>query len=181
MERAARDKSTWAERRTETLYVQRSTFKCAVEDWCVPCVYKIIQHPGSYTNLMPNQRPEMCPRCRESAPRYTGLYDPDARILTVGDGDMSFSVALARGGINLVATSHESEETVRSVFKNGSTNIDELKSLGVTVRFGVDATDLAACFEGEKFDRIVWNFPCVARGIAGGKDGQNTEDRALQC
>jgi len=76
----------------------------------------------------------------------------------------------------LVATSHESEETVRRVFQWGAEHIDELRGLGVTVRFDVDATELGAAFpDGDCFDRIVWNFPCVARGIGSGKDGQNEE------
>ena len=95
---------------------------------------------------------------------------------------MSFSLALAMGCGNaskVTATSHEDEATVRRVFPDGGGwHIDELRRLGCTVLFGVDATALDASFrEGERFDRIVWNFPCVARGIGEGMDGQNEEVR----
>ena len=98
---------------------------------------------------------------------------------------MSFSLALALGcgdASTVTATSHEDEATVRRVFPGGGgRHIDELRRLGCTVLFGVDATALEATFkEGERFDRIIWNFPCVARGIGEGMDGQNEEvDRTV--
>ena len=179
-------KKQLAERDTTKLYVMRSTLRCAVNDGCLPCVYKIIQHAGSHQGLLhPNQRPENCPRCFEKKHDYSGPYRRGQRLLTVCDGDMSFSLALALGcgdASTVTATSHEDEATVRRVFPGGGgRHIDELRRLGCTVLFGVDATALEATFkEGERFDRIIWNFPCVARGIGEGMDGQNEEvDRTV--
>jgi len=109
---------------------------------------------------------------------FAGPYSANMQLLTVGDGDLSFSLALARavGGDSVTATSHEAEETVRQVFDDGDKNIEELRACGAKFLADVDATNLGCSFPtGQKFDRIVWNFPCVARGIDAGTDGQNQE------
>ena len=101
-----------------------------------------------------------------------------------GDGDFSFSLALARalrpersdGGGSLVATSHESEASVLSVYPNAAETLAELRRLGVAVYHEVDATELQATLPPpHSFDRIVWNFPCIGRGLEAGHDGQNEQ------
>jgi 25S rRNA (uracil2634-N3)-methyltransferase len=194
------------ERSTEGLHVQRSTLRCA-HGGCVPCCYKVVLHtPPGWPRLRPNQRPEMCPRAElQAAPivpgerRHCGLYDDRMDILTVGDGDFSFSLALARalypdaacsdgshaqGFGRLVATSHESEASVLRVYPNAADTLAELRARGVAVYHDVDATDLQTTLppcagkDPARFHRVVWNFPCIGRGLEAGHDGQNTEMEA---
>lgn len=172
----------------------------------MPCCYKMVLHaPPGWPALIPNQRPEMCPRASlQAAPqsagsrRRCGLYDDRMKILTIGDGDFSFSLALARAlypatadssdraaaSGHLVATSHESEQSVLRVYPNAAETLAELRSRGVTVHHNVDATDLQStlpqCAEQApvRFDRIIFNFPCIGRGLEAGHDGQNSEMEA---
>lgn len=174
---------------------------CA-RDGCLPCRATILraaqQKPGQ------SARPETCPRLashfggpsgakQQSRPQKQkprpavaavppmqqaetmGLYRRGQWILTVGDGDFSFSLALARtlGGSMVVATSHESRESLLRIYGQAcAETLSELGELGATVIHGVDAGDLAAtlpaaCRPAAGFDRAVWNFPCVARGSDG--------------
>ena len=156
------------------LYTLPTTLACA--DHCVPCAYKIanfdVALDRELTTQVPNQRPEQCPRSKATrmpadAVRFVG----GNRILTVGDGDFSYSLALARAcpDSTILATSYETEERLLQVYPELKDTLQELASLGVDVRYEVDATQLVA-IDGP-FDRIVWNFPCTA--IEDGQDGQN--------
>jgi 25S rRNA (uracil2634-N3)-methyltransferase len=129
--------------------------------------------------LPPNQRPELCPRAKND--QYDGLYEKNQKVLTLGDGDFSFSLSLARGVDRfskkggLVATSHESLSTILATYPTAPSILAELKNLGASVMHEVDATDLAACesLERHSFDYILWNFPCIR--ATGGADGQASE------
>ncbi|KAG7398850.1 hypothetical protein PHYBOEH_010364 [Phytophthora boehmeriae] len=185
---------TW--RDLHLLHVHRDTLKCALTR-CIACCYKIVLHnrPG----LLPNVRPEMCPRISqapESAAESDkvqdeavssaskpaiGLYDAEniKSILTVGDGNFSFSLALARAldptsGVTLVTTSHESKQSVLETYPDGEKILAELNAMShVTVRHEVDATDAKQMKALGVFDRVLWNFPCVR--APRGEDGQNKE------
>ena len=118
-------------------------------------------------------------------------YQRGMSVLTVGDGDLTFSLAVARilfanaqqhqrhqqNSGRLVATSYESKDTLLKVYPNIGTTIQELESLGATVCYQVDATNIARTLPKDvlqlnsTFDRITWNFPCSA--IGSGQDGQN--------
>ena len=52
-----------------------------------------------------------------------------------------------------------------------------LEENGAKVIHGVDATDLESVIElrEKKFDKIIWNFPCVGQGLSAGADGQSSE------
>jgi 25S rRNA (uracil2634-N3)-methyltransferase len=128
--------------------------------------------------LPPNQRPEACPRSKGSI--YDGLYTSNDRVLTLGDGDFSFSLSVARGvelfdGGCLIATSHESKETILSTYPLSLEILNNLKKCGVKTMHNVDATNLLLTefLKDKIFDFIVWNFPCVR--ASGGADGQATE------
>lgn len=100
------------------------------------------------------------------------------KVLTIGDGDFSFSLALARiiSGTGLTATSYESKETLIQVYPLIEATMNELESLGVSLHYQVDATRIQQTLDTAKpclYDRIVWNFPCEA--VAKGRDGQNEE------
>ena len=157
------------------LHVMVETAQCALSG-CVPCCAKVLINQGASTSL-PNARPETCFRLVRAAnstkkPRVTsiGLYRQGQSILTVGDGDFSFSLALARAlkGARVVATSYESHASLAKVY--GTACIDtlrELEQLGAVVAHGVDAAELgttlpAGAVPTGGFDRVVWNFPCAS-------------------
>ena len=201
---------TFPMRDLNNLYALQSTLECALEGKCVPCCYKIanfdVAQDLEVVRKCPNQRPEMCPRDfskseQISKPEDVG-YDADMNCLLLGDGDFSFSLALARmlrrdkfddkksnhstcmeDDLPLfIATSYEKESTLLNVYPDIKGTIDELKSLGVKVCFQVDATNIAQSLSEKKglektrlrlFQRIIWNFPCTA--INNGQDGQNQD------
>lgn len=179
----------------DRVYASYQTVHCALHHLCVPCAYKVgcfdVALDSDFCRAIPNQRPENCPRLLERADKRsegTLGYRDGMAVLTVGDGDFSFSLALAHllsssnetGMVKkVVASSYEKEETLRRVYPEFDETLAELKSLGATVFFEVDATRLAETLppgvlgKGEEnaFHRIVWNFPCTA--ISNGQDGQN--------
>ena len=172
------DCSTSSTSSADGLFVMTGTLRCALAG-CVPCGAKVLVSTAGAASL-PNARPETCLRLAAAKPNAAraasiGLYSRGQRILTVGDGDFSFSLALARalGGARLVATSYESLDTLTRVYGTSCTDtLRELCKLGVRVIHGVDAGDLGATLPSDAlpaagFDRIVWNFPCVARGSDG--------------
>lgn len=174
-------------RSIENLFVHPSTLDCALNHRCRPCCYKIVLH--ARTNSLPNQRPEMCPRLNETPKQAVasrvGVYDANhlQNILTIGDGNFSFSLSLARAfkgtNINIVATSHETRESVIETYPDGEQILTELSKMHhVCVHHGIDATnrDQMQALVSSKdvgFDRIIWNFPCVR--VPKGLDGQNEE------
>lgn len=195
----------------ETLVTHKKTYNCFVENNCIPCLYKLC--PSGYfpcpsftsiikekinagenikdyiqVKLPHNQRPEMCPRTRSSiqSNQFLNYYSTNQNILTVGDGDLSFSLSLAKYLVslqghakNLTATTHESYSSVCSTYPQGLSHINELKSYQVQLIHEVDATHFKATsyFTNKNlkhfYDVIIWNFPCVR--VEKGADGQVTE------
>jgi 25S rRNA (uracil2634-N3)-methyltransferase len=181
-------------RNCDRLCALAATVQCALDNNpCVSCAYKVanfdVALDVSFCQQVPNQRPELCPRAsiqqqhneRDGSSVCPVLgYTRGMRVLTVGDGDFSFSVALARLGCRITATSYESKSTILEVYRSVSIeeHLTELHALGCKVIFGVDATNLSASLSQRvvaeaKFHRVVWNFPCSA--VAKGQDGQNKE------
>ena len=188
-------------RNTDRLYASQVTYNCTMNNNCVPCAYKIgcfdVALDKEFCKTTPNQRPEQCPRSRgqnQEETNHEGVmgFRCGMSILTVGDGDFSFSLGLARklmqskGKENgkktfLVATSYESESTLRRVYPDFDKTLRELGDLGVHVAYNVDATQILQTLKlsgkaskknlERRFHRICWNFPCTA--IASGQDGQN--------
>jgi 25S rRNA (uracil2634-N3)-methyltransferase len=187
------------------LYVARAMLKCA-RLGCVPCRYVVLNAAGQPPGA--NARPETCLRYAANAAKAPGadekrlgLYSRMQRVLTVGDGDFSFSLALARafGGERIVATSYESRASLERIYgPSCMETLRELEATGARVAHGVNAADLASTLprsasDGENthdgknayaFDRVVWNFPCVARNADGsaqeaalnGSDARSAEE-----
>lgn len=175
----------------DDVFASIETVECA-ENRCIPCIYKIFPSgslPPDFKKkkemqmemkLPPNVRPEMCPRFKLGS--YCGLYSESFKLLTVGDGDLSFSLSIANylfekqgHARNLTATTHESYESIVRTYVNGALNVRLLTKLGAMVHHGVDATNLAStdALQGEKYDFVTWNFPCIR--ISKGADGQVSE------
>ena len=162
------------------VWVMAGTHQCALAG-CVPCRAKVLQAAGATT--VPNARPESCPRFvpegapsphREVATHPIGLYTPDQLLLTVGDGDLTFALALARalGGGRVVASSYESRAALVRIYgAKVEAVIAELEALGARVAYGVDAANLGSTLPAELqpaggYDRVVWNFPCAIDACA---------------
>nr|GMD81374.1 uncharacterized protein At4g26485-like isoform X1 [Ipomoea batatas] len=91
-------------------------------------------------------------------------YSSSQKILLVGEGDFSFSAALATAfgdASNMVATSLNSHAFLAENYDNAISNTAMMRRKGCKVIHGVDATDMAnhPSLKGLKFDRIVFNFP----------------------
>ena len=176
--------------KVQSVFAHESTIFCFTQHCCIPCMYKLFPNGsediGDDLKLPPNIRPELCPR---SVPRqdtgdgasHLGLYANTSRILTIGDGDFSFSLSLLnkhRDGSNIVCTSYESYDSVTTTYLQARHTLDTLNNKwGVKTLHGVDAANLSKCAEltGLQFDVIVWNFPCVGVRHAAGLDGQVSE------
>jgi len=172
------------------LFCASTTLQCALTN-CVPCGYKIglfdVALDKDFTKCVPNQRPEQCPRLKSDSAAVDGTmgFRCGMKVLTVGDGDFSFSLAVARivntkpeSQQRVIATSYESEATLRNCYPNFDEIVDEMKTRNVTIAYQVDATSIEDTLLSKlkdkklpKFDRIIWNFPCTA--IGEGQDGQN--------
>ena len=139
----------------------------------------------------PNVRPELCPRSTRNDSRVmeAGIFwrSRKERVLTCGDGDFTFSLSLSNAAVckegfkgELVATSHETNEGVLNTYGDPARDtLHALKENGAVVLHGVDATKLESIAAAgvrkkpdKKFDKIVWNFPCIGQGLSAGADGQ---------
>ena len=82
--------------------------------------------------------------------------------LTVGDGDLSYSVALTRcfPGMDVVATTFPLEDELVATYAASARNLRLLGGTShCTVQHGVDATALGDRFEAGRFDHVIFNHP----------------------
>jgi hypothetical protein len=103
----------------------------------------------------------------------------EAEVLVVGDGDLSYSVALAnmRGDIHLTATTLDSLGSLTKRYRRAENNVRTLLSIpNVSMYYGIDARQLQKyTFTKErKFRRIIFNFP-----HPGGKNCMATNRKLL--
>jgi 25S rRNA (uracil2634-N3)-methyltransferase len=170
----------------EKLLIPTSTFNCATVNQCIPCLYKVF--PRGYVvdgeenlQLPRNLRPECCPR--SSSQTYFGLYKSNRRILTVGDGDLSFSLSIAnvfyekkQKKLNrLIATTHESLQSITETYHNMESILSSLQNFGVKLYHNIDATQFEqySFLPENSLDIVIWNFPCIR--VDKGADGQVSE------
>eukprot|EP01041_Mallomonas_annulata_P002670 gene2670-5250_t len=169
---------------SDKLFIHKDTFFCATKSLCIPCLYKIF--PNGCDGLPSNQRPETCPRANTSH-LSARAFKSGYKILTVGDGDFSFSLSIAKGLLpditqtenktEIIATSHESFECIIKTYPASNQNLEQLKQLGVRIYHDIDATSLQSYEVMNPFknnlDAIIWNFPCVR--MENGADAQVNE------
>lgn len=182
------------------LYCCEETVVC-IAAGCIQCAYKLVAQPTmmlsdlkANAKYKPNGRPEECLRVLSSKGGgmerdhgRVGLYVQGGGMLTVGDGDLSFSLSLARGIMgkqgSLVATTHLTREELDAAYGAAKMRetVQELRRHGALVYHGVDATSLVPSLDGkgfplrQKFHRVVWNFPCIEGKGGSGKDAQLEE------
>ena len=207
------------------LWIHPRTLECALLG-CVPCLYKMSPNGRLYDlTFPPNQRPELCLRYAKksdvsidrndninkkkrkvasdssssippASPSSGTLYSRGNHIMTVGDGDFSFSLSIAKqlldlkhtstqgksDSTRLVATSHESLASIMSTYTTSGEILHSLHHdfVSCQVYHEVDATKLAdtlpstIAMKENAFDVICWNFPCVA-AVEKAADGQVSE------
>ncbi len=106
----------------------------------------------------------------ENRRRCTIPFKASDSILLIGEGNLSFAVALLQHPpapldhlppANIVATTLDAEEECYTKYPGAEQNVRVLREKGARVLFGVDATRLekTSALKGKVFDRIVWNFP----------------------
>ncbi|OWZ05666.1 hypothetical protein PHMEG_00022207 [Phytophthora megakarya] len=85
------------------------------------------------------------------------------RVLTVGDGNFSYSLALAKQTdttLQLTATSYDSYDELVAKYPESKRICTQLKELGASVLHRVDATNIRESLVAEqKFDSVVFNHP----------------------
>ncbi|XP_048549718.1 heavy metal-associated isoprenylated plant protein 41-like [Triticum urartu] len=109
-------------------------------------------------------RKEAAAAAEEEEVKWLKHYSSTESILIVGDGDLSFSWALAIAfcsAENLVATSIDSYEDLTRKYSKAESNIFVLKMMGATILHGIDANTMKLHndLKMRRFDRIVFNFP----------------------
>ncbi|KAG8679898.1 hypothetical protein FRC09_018630 [Ceratobasidium sp. 395] len=119
--------------------------------------------------------------------RYTIPFCAEDKILLVGEGNFSFAHSLLDHPSiphlpppNITATAYDSELECLSKYPDATAHISALRTAGATVLFNVDATQLEKTFKkGQKWDKVVWNFPHVGLGIADVERNVVTNQRVL--
>ena len=179
------DNSYGGRKGCERLFVVPATLECCLKH-CIPCLYKLSPsgNYGDNIKLIPNIRPELCLRSNNKV--YCGLYNQSQCILTLGDGDFSFTLSLSNefcrhkpsGNGTIVATSHESRDSILRTYPSSIQILDKLRNQSVVVLHDVDATNLQnnkiiSTTYLHYFDVVIWNFPCVR--VEHGQDGQISE------
>jgi hypothetical protein len=86
-------------------------------------------------------------------------------ILVVGDGDFSYSVALAKenqtiGDANITASSLDTKDFIEETYSKGKANLDSLDlDSNVYLKHELDITENGSCGNERVWDSILWNLP----------------------
>ena len=165
------------------VHVQPETLQCA-RDGCISCLYKVVVQPkkrdGALRSYAQNVRPELCLRAAAwhqgdvlPAPQ---LLKEHAAALVLGDGNLSFSCALAdamatRGTPWFVyaTTFLSADEFARTYGDSGAAiraRLDDDYGGCVETQHGIDAMAVQPDDAGVTPDRpqpsiAFFNFPCV--------------------
>ncbi|XP_044378809.1 heavy metal-associated isoprenylated plant protein 41 [Triticum aestivum] len=107
---------------------------------------------------------------QNAAVKRVGHYSSIQTILLVGEGDLSFSRAIAAGfgsGANLVVTSLEDYDSLTDKYPEAKSNLAELEKLGAVILHGVDAHTmrLHPDLKLKRFDRILLEHQKVVKAF----------------
>ncbi|RKP16149.1 hypothetical protein ROZALSC1DRAFT_31785, partial [Rozella allomycis CSF55] len=91
-------------------------------------------------------------------------FTKNSKILLVGEGNFSFAASLAsllEDASCIIATCYDEEPVLQEKYKDAADHIEKFKSLGGTVLFNIDATNLHSnpILKDTRFQKIVFNFP----------------------
>ncbi|RRS09259.1 DUF2431 domain-containing protein [Pseudoalteromonas sp. J010] len=91
------------------------------------------------------------------------ILDKNWRILTVGDGDLSFSYSLAKylKPIHLTASIYDSESALKHKYQDNA--FDKLANIGIDIITEFDVTK-ASCWHRlskQSFDAVIFQFPLI--------------------
>ncbi len=109
-------------------------------------------------------------------------FEKDDTILLIGEANFSYALALLQAPHNhqahlILATSYDSEETCYTKYPDSEEIVQRIRGLGGKVQFEVDgrylerypsvtgSTKSKRRTNGEKWSKIVFNFPHVGAGI----------------
>lgn len=96
--------------------------------------------------------------------QYTIPFEPNDRILLVGEGDFSFarSIVLHHGCANVLATTNDGRSECETKYPQAIEHISHLEEEEQHVLYGIDATklkDRKIAKTEHGWGRIVFNFP----------------------
>jgi 25S rRNA (uracil2634-N3)-methyltransferase len=100
--------------------------------------------------------------------RYVAEFTDQDWILLVGEGNFTFSRALAEkihGAFQMICTCFDSETELHEKYPDCVPVLQDIEELGGSVLFNVDATKLSGKALKRRFSKIVFNFPHVGRSI----------------
>lgn len=91
------------------------------------------------------------------------FLNPNWRILTVGDGDLSFSHALlsAIQPKALVASTYDSKETLCNKYTDNALELLENADVSVLTQFDVTSQADWQRLNGQQFDLVIFQFPLI--------------------
>ena len=91
-------------------------------------------------------------------------FSTSLTVLTVGDGDFSFSYSLAMMGISIIATVYDSQQNFLDKFDDSF--YTKLQALNSPIYFNIDVTQPKwTSLIKERWDILLWNFPHNGKGI----------------
>ena len=125
------------------------------------------QSTGVTSHIHPNKRARPTKSSPARKVEATIPFDPEDRILLVGEGDFSFakSIVESHGCYDITATSFDTKDDLFEKYKpQAEVHVQYLEDEGQAIHYGIDATKLDSIKSLKRaglFDRIIFNFPHV--------------------
>ncbi|KAK7538977.1 hypothetical protein IWX49DRAFT_599668 [Phyllosticta citricarpa] len=134
-----------------------------------PSTISSTANPSKPVPQKPTQQPK---QTAPPPPPPTIPFDPNERILLIGEGDFSFARSLVshHGCADLLATCYDSAEALGAKYPQARDNVAYIEGEGMRVAYGVDATNLAKSKEVKRGG--------VTEGLAGVEGGARSDDVA---